>query len=85
MKQDWQSFPKIVVITGLSRVSTFQLNQSDSVLWKGSDIRRCSICGLFRVFWRYSQSSKGSGFRFCGGAVAMVSTHKKFNDDVTVM
>jgi archaellum component FlaC len=45
---------------------------------------RRSIRGSFRTFRKSSQSSERSNFRFCGGAVAMVSKQKSFTADVTV-
>jgi hypothetical protein len=45
---------------------------------------RRSIRGSFLTFRRSSQSSERTKFRFCGGAVAMVSKDKNFIADMTV-
>jgi hypothetical protein len=42
-----------------------------------------SIRGSFRAFRRSSQSSGGSGFRFCGGAAAIVLRQRNFTDGAT--
>jgi hypothetical protein len=66
------------------KISGFHPNHSGSALPTGSVIRLPgSIRGSFRTFRRSSQSSKRSGFRFCGGAAAMVSEHKNFTADAT--
>jgi hypothetical protein len=46
-------------------------------------VRGGQIPGLFWIFRQSSQSSRENSFRFCGGAVAMVSKHKNFTADVT--